>query len=57
MLGVQELVKLHNVYIHYVMIPSELKYLIAAKVVGTVQLEPRSGSNQAKNPRVYVRSG
>jgi len=54
---VKELVKLHNLRIHHVMIRSELKYLIAAKAVGTVKLEPRSGSNPAKNPRFYVRSG
>jgi len=57
LLEVKELIKLDNLRIHHVMIRSELKYLIAAKVVGTVQLEPRSGSNPAKNPRVYVRSG
>jgi len=53
----KELIKLDNLRIHHVMIRLELKYLIVAKVVGTVQLEPRSGSNPAKNPRVYVRSG
>ena len=31
------------------MIRSELKYLIGAKVVGTVKMEPRSGYNPAKN--------
>ena len=41
----------------HVMIQWELKYLIGGKGVGTVNLEPQSGSNPAKIPRVYVRSG
>jgi len=43
MLEVKELVKLHNLRSHHVLIRSELKYLIAAKGVGTVKLEPQSG--------------
>jgi hypothetical protein len=39
------------------MIRSELIYLIGAKAVGTVYLEPRFGSNPAKYPQVYVRAG
>ena len=57
MMEVKELVKLHNLHIHHLMIRSELKYLMAAKAVGMVMFEPRSGSNTAKNPRFFVRSG
>jgi len=46
--------KLHNLYIVHVTIQSELKYSIGAKAVETVKLEPWSGSNLAKNPRLYV---
>jgi hypothetical protein len=49
--------ELHNLRTDHVMIRSELKYLIGAKVVGTAILEPRASSNTAENPRVYVRSG
>jgi len=56
-LELNELVKLHNLHIHHVLIRSELKDLIAAKEVGTVQLEPLSTSNPAKYPRFNVRSG
>jgi len=56
MLEVKELIKLHNLRIHEVIVQSELKNLIAAKAVGTVKLEPQSGSNPAKNPRFYVQS-
>jgi len=45
---VKERIKLHNLRTDHVMIRSELKYLIGAKGVGTVYLEPRSGSNPAK---------
>jgi len=38
MLEVKELVKLHNLHIHHVMLQSELKNVIAAKAVGTGQL-------------------
>jgi len=54
---VKEGLKLNNLHIDYVMIRSQLKYLIGAKGEGTVYLEPRSGSNPAKYPRFYVRSG
>jgi len=56
MLVVKELVTLPNLHIHHVMIQSELKHLIESKAVGTVKLELRSGSNQAKNPRIDVPS-
>jgi len=54
---VKEGLKLHNLRIDYVMIQSKLKYSIGAKGAGTVYLEPRSSSNQAKYLRFYVRSG
>jgi len=54
---VKEGLKLNNLRIDYVMIRSKLKFLIGAKVVGTVYWEPRSGFNLAKYPRFYVRSG
>jgi len=56
MLEVQELVKLHNLRTHHVMIWSELKYLIAARAVENLKLELQSGSNPAKNPWFYDRS-
>jgi hypothetical protein len=56
MLELKELVILHNLRIHYVMIQSELKYFIGGKGVGTVHLELRFGSNPAKNPGFYVQS-
>jgi len=49
--------ELHNLRTDHVTIQWQLKYLIAGKGVGTAKLEPRSGSNPAKKPRVYVRSG
>ena len=54
---VKEGLKLDNLHIDYVMIRSQLKYLIGAKGVGTIYLELRSGSNPAKYPRFYVRCG
>jgi len=54
---VKEGLKLNNLRIDYVMIRSKLTYLIGAKGVGTVYLEPRSGSNLAKYPRFDVLSG
>jgi len=54
---VKEGPKLNNLHIDYVMIRSQLKYLIGAKAVGTVYLEPQSGSNPVKYPRFYVQSG
>ena len=57
MLEVKEGRTLNNLRIDYVMIQLKLKYLIGAKGVGTVYLEPRSGSNPAKYPQFYVQSG
>jgi len=57
MLEVKELITLYNLRTHHVMIWSELKNLIAVKAVGTMRLEPQSGSNLAKTPRLYVQSG
>jgi len=54
---VKEGLKLHNLRTDHVTIRSELIYLIGAKAVGTVYLEPRLGSNLAKYPRFYVRAG
>jgi len=54
---VKERQKLHNLRTDHVVIQSELKYLIGAKGVGTVYLEPWSGANPAKYPRFCVRSG
>ena len=54
---VKEALKLHNLHTDHVMIRSELKYLIGAKAVGTVYLEPRFGSNPAKYQRFYVGAG
>jgi hypothetical protein len=54
---VKEGLKLHNLHTDHVMIRSELIYLIGAKAVGTVYLEPRFGSNPGKYPRFYVRAG
>jgi hypothetical protein len=45
---VKERLELHNLHTDHIMIPSELKYLIGAKVAGTVNMEPRSGYNPAK---------
>jgi len=53
---VKERIKLHNLRIDHLPIQSELKYLMGARGVGTVYLEPRSGSNPGKNPRFYVQS-
>ena len=41
----------------HVTIRWKLTYLIGAKAVGTVYLEPRFGSNLARYPRLYVRAG
>jgi hypothetical protein len=54
---VKEGLILYNFRTGHVMIPSELIYLIGAKAVGTVYLEPRFGSNPAKYPGFYVRAG
>jgi hypothetical protein len=54
---IKEGLKLHNLRTDHVMIRSELIYLIGAKAVGTIYLEPRFGSNRAKYPRFYVRAG
>jgi len=54
---VKEGLKLHNLRTDHVAIQSELIYLIGAKAVGTMYLEPRFGSNPAKYPRFYVRAG
>jgi len=54
---VKEQLELHNLRTAHVMIWSQLKYLIEAKDVGTAMLERRAGSNPAKEPQVYVRSG
>lgn len=48
MLKVKELVELHNLLIHHVVIQLELKYVIAARAVVTIKLELRSGSNPAQ---------
>jgi len=57
MLEVKELIILHNLRTDHVAVRSELTYLIGAKAVGTVNLEPWFGSNPAKYPRFYVRAG
>jgi len=54
MLEATELVSLHSICIHHVMIRSEIKNLTAAKPVGTVQLEPRSASTLAQKPLFLV---
>jgi len=54
---VKERLKVHNLHIDYVMIRSELEYLIGAKAVGTTKLERQSRSNQVKNLPFYMRSG
>jgi hypothetical protein len=51
---VKERIKLHNLRTDHVTIRSEHNYLIGAK---GAYLEPRFGSNLAKNPRFYVWSG
>ena len=48
---------LHNLRTDHVAVRSELTYLIGAKAVGNVHLEPRFGSNTAGNLRSYVRYG
>ena len=45
---VKERLDLHNLRTDHVMIRSELKYLIGAKVGGTVNMELRSGYNPVK---------
>jgi len=57
MLEVKELITLHNQHTDHVTVRSELKYWIGAKAVGTVNLEPWSGSNPAKCPCFYVLAG
>ena len=47
---VKDQLELHNLRTDHLMIWSELKCLIGAKVAGTVKMEPRSGYNPAKNP-------
>ena len=54
---VKERPELHNLRTDHVTIRWELRYLIGGQGVGTVKLEPRSGSNPAENPWVYVLSG
>ena len=54
---VKEGLKLHNLCMDHVMIRSELIYLIGAKAVGTIYLEPQFGSNPAKYLRFNVRDG
>jgi len=56
MLGMKELIFVHNLRSDHVAVRSELTYLIGAKAVGTVNLEPRFGSNPAKSPRFYGRA-
>jgi hypothetical protein len=46
---VKEQVILDNLHLEHATIRSELRYLIGAKVAGTVILEPRGGYNPAKN--------
>jgi len=48
---------LHTLGTHHVTIQWGLKYIIGGNGVGTVRVEPRSSSNPAENPGVYVRSG
>jgi hypothetical protein len=54
---VKEGLKLHNLHTDHVMIRSELIYLIGAKAVRTIYLEPQFGSNPAKYLRFYVQAG
>jgi len=53
---VKERLELHNLRNNHVTIRWELKYLVGGKGVGTVKLEPQSGSNPAENPWVCVQS-
>ena len=46
---VKERLEMHNLRTDHLLIWSELKYLIGAKVVRTVKMELRSGYNPAKN--------
>lgn len=57
MLEMKELVNLHNLCIHHVMIPSDLNKLMAANGEETVKLDWLSISNQAKIPPFLVRCG
>jgi len=57
MLQVKDLINRDNLNTDHVTVRSELTYLTGAKAVGTVNLEPRFGSNPAENPRFCVRSG
>jgi len=56
MLEVKELVKLHMLHIHHVMIWSELYNFIAAYAVGTLKLEQWSSYNPAQNQWLNVTS-
>jgi hypothetical protein len=51
---VQELIILHNLHTDQVTVQSELRYLVGAQAVETVNLEPQSGSNTAKYLQLYV---
>jgi hypothetical protein len=55
--GVKEHLKLHLLRIDHVMIRYELENLIGATYIGTAKWNRVPGSNPAKKPRVYVRSG
>jgi len=57
MLEVIELIILHNLHADHVAVRSELTYLIGAKAVGTVNLEPLFGSSPAKYLQFYARAG
>jgi len=57
MLVVKDLIILHNLCTDHVTVRSELTYLIGAKAVVTINLEPRFGSSLAKYPWFYVRAG
>jgi len=46
---VKEQVRLDNLGLEHATIRSELRYLIGAKVAGTIKLELRGGYNPAKN--------
>jgi hypothetical protein len=57
MLEVKELIILHNLHTDHVTVLSELTYLIGAKDVDPVNLEPWGDSNPAKYPWFYIRAG
>ena len=54
--AVNKRLDLHTLNADYVMIWSEVKYLIGGKVGGTVKVESRSGYNPLNKPRVYIPS-